>query len=280
MLSNFHPINNFDFETTLLGGQSFAWDMVDDIYTCTNSDNIIQLQIAESGFLWQTYPTLNNFNYLRQYLRLEIDYNKILNHINKDEHINNAISTLPNTRILRQDFDQTVIGYIISANNNIKSIRRSIRIMRDKWGEILSVRDTDYKLFPSTQTISLLSEDELKTTSIGFRAKYVKAAAERLVTEKDTTKKLYDMDIHEVRKYLMSYKGIGPKVADCIMLYALGFDNITAIDVWGKRFATELYGLDPKLNYESMRDWMSDYFDPYAGWAGQFLFEYIRGFKR
>ncbi len=80
----------------------------------------------------------------------------------------------------------------------------------------------------------------------------------------------------DARKTLLGINGVGEKIADCVLVFGLGFDNVTPLDVWSKRVFTRFYKLNPKMKYEDMRFWASNYFEGYAGWAGQFLYEYIR----
>ena len=80
----------------------------------------------------------------------------------------------------------------------------------------------------------------------------------------------------EARTALTEIKGIGEKIAGCALVFSLGFDNVTPLDIWAKRALIDFYKLNPKMKYNEMSKWASKYFEGYAGWAGQFLYEYIR----
>ena len=193
----------------------------------------------------------------------------------KDEHINNAIKAYPNLRILKQDFDQTLLSFIMSSVKNIASIRKSIRLLNQKFGKVINVDGIKFYLFPSTETLSEVSLNKLLETRIGFRAKHLKTSAKKLI-EFSASNNLKELSSDAVHKTLKSFPGVGDKVADCVMIFSLGFDSITPLDVWGKRVLTNFYNLDPKMKYTEMKAWLDQYFQGYAGWAGQFLFEYIR----
>jgi N-glycosylase/DNA lyase len=117
--------------------------------------------------------------------------------------------------------------------------------------------------------------NELLKCKLGFHAKYLKGVAQSLI-DSDLARRIYDMEEDKARKELVKLHGVGNKIADCVLIYSLGFDNVTPLDVWGKRICTDIYNCNPKMKYEEMRAWIDKYFEGYAGWAGQFLFEYIR----
>ena len=88
------------------------------------------------------------------------------------------------------------------------------------------------------------------------------------------------MDENNARRALKEIKGVGDKVTDCVLVFGLGFDTVTPLDIWAKRALVRFYKLNPKMKYDDMREWMSNYFGNYTSWAGQFLFEYIRNAHR
>lgn len=275
-------IPDYNFHQTLLGGQAFNWDrsIIDgkEIFYGTTQDRLIKIEIVnllEGEILWQTYPKNDEYDFLKQYLRLDVDYKNILEKINKDEHVATAIQNYPSLRLLSQDFDQTTLSFIISAFNSIKSIRTRINRMKLDLGEKILVDGQDFYLFPKTEVIADARLDLLMSHSLGYRAKYIKEAANILIQE-DLGSKLVGLDEFSTRNELLKLPGIGDKVADCIMVFALEYNNLTPLDVWGRRVFSDLYGLDPKMKYSDMRVWLNEYFEGHAAWAGQFLFEWYR----
>ena len=269
---------DYDLNMTLLGGQSFAWDFEDGYYWGFTKDKAIKLKKGNDSLYWQTYPKKDNFNFIKNYLRLDVDYLKIVKKIQKDNHMKLAIKKYPNLRLLQQDFEETLLSFLISSNNNIRSIRKIIRSMNRKFGKSINIEGRKIYLFPKTEIIAEAKLEDLLECKLGFRAKYLKAAAKYL-TEKDLSKKIKSMSESEARDTLLEIKGVGEKIADCVLVFSLGFNNVTPLDVWGKRAFTRFYKLNPKMKYEDMRKWIGNYFEGYAGWAGQFLFEYIRAIK-
>ena len=269
----------YDLNMTLLGGQAFNWDFYpeDGYFYGFTKDKIIKLKKEKDNLFWQTYPKKDDFKFLKNYLRLDVNYPSILKKIIKDNHIKSAIKKYPNIRLLNQDFEQTLLSFLISSNNNIRSIRKIIRTMSQKIGSSITINDKKIFLFPETEKIANTKLEDLLECKLGFRAKYLKAAANHLL-KTDLSKRIKILSEDNARNTLKEIKGIGDKIADCVLVFSLGFDNVTPLDVWGKRILTSFYKLNPKMKYDNMRSWLGNYFNGYAGWAGQFLYEYIRHF--
>jgi len=266
-------ISNFNLEFTLLGGQAFNWDKIDGIFYGFTQDKVIKLQEKNNQLYWQTYPEKDNWEFLRTYLQLDLNYQNILNKINKDETILKAINSIPFVRLLKQDFEQTLLSFILSSHKNIKAVRKCIRDLSKKYGNSIKVDGDTFYLFPTTEKLNTINESELKQSGMGFRSVYLKNAVTYLSQNKiDFTNKTEE----EARETLLALNGVGDKIADCVLVFSLGYYTVTPIDIWGKRVLTDLYKLDAKLKYPILREWYKNYFGEHTAWAGQFLFEYLR----
>ncbi|KKR06478.1 MAG: 8-oxoguanine DNA glycosylase [candidate division WS6 bacterium GW2011_GWF2_39_15] len=268
---------DFDFYTTFLGGQSFSWDYEEGLFKGFTSQRYIEIKREQDHILWQTYPVKDDIAYLTKYLRLDVNYRGILKKFPEDEYIGKAKDRFPGLRLLSQDFQDTLLGFLCSSNKSVKAIRKSIRNLREMYGEEISVNGKTVKLFPKLESISVTSKEKLLSSGVGFRAGYILEAANRFV--KRDFENIENMDYEQAKELLIANKGIGDKVADCILLYSLKHDHIMPLDVWGKRILSRYYNLDESMRYNEMQDWVSRYFNGVGGWAGQMLFEYIRGFK-
>ncbi len=265
---------NYNIHWTLLGGQSHNWSFDGEYFWGHTTKRLLQIKRDGEFIFWQTYPQKDDFEYLSNYLRLDADYEKIISIISKDNHIITAIGKYPSLRLLRQDFTETLISYIFSANNNLPSIRNSIQKLREAYGEKIVVEGKSFYLFPTIKALENINEADLRKTKMGFRAKYLINIIEEL--KNGLTDEIIKMDEQPARERLLKIKGVGEKISDCVLGYGLDFENVTPFDVWGKRIVTDLYGQKTQTKYNDMRIWSQNYFGGYAGWAGQFLYEYIR----
>ncbi len=264
----------------LLGGQSFCWDKLDEgKFVGFDKEGIIELEYDGENLYWQTYPEQNDFAKIKEYFRLDVNHEPIHDLIFFDEKVKTAHSYSKTIRLLKQDFEIAFFSFIISQNNSLPIIRYRIRKLSEKYGERIKHNGQIYYLFPSTEILAVADIEDLKACKLGYRAQYVKSGAIYLLENADFASSLKYSNIHnedEIRKWLTSVKGIGEKVADCILLYGLSFDNVFPMDLWGKRILSKFYGIPEKSKYSKMRNWVKAYFRGYAGWAGQYLFEYAR----
>jgi len=252
---------NLNLQTTLLGGQAFNWEYNNDKYYGFTHNGLIITD--DRGSIQQINENID----MNKYLGKDLDIKNIKQEINKDENINIAINKVKNITILKQDFHITTTSYILATNKNIPAIRKSIKTLSNMLGN--PIVGTNYKTFPSIQSLAQTSVSDLQKTSIGYRAPYLK----------ETSKLLSNIQIpsnkEDSRKLLISLPGIGPKVADCILLYSLGYLDTVPIDRWMFNIAKNVYNVKFTKNSDISK-WYSDYFGMYAGIAGQYLFEYYR----
>lgn len=273
-------ITNYNLEATLLGGQSFTWEKTKDVYLGTHRKNAIALKQENSQIFWQTYPENNNEELVKDYLNLNLNYDDVINLILKDDYIKSAVSTNTGVRILNQDFETVLMNFILSSHKSVKGVRKLVRDISKKYGKLICTEYGDIYSFPSPDVISKLSEKELREIGAGFRAPYLKAASEKLVKEKQHIEGLLSKGTRDLKEYLITFKGIGDKIADCILVFGLRRLDVTPLDIWGKRVLIEFYNVDPKLDYLSMSKWYTKYFGEHTAIAGQILFEYIRNLPK
>ncbi len=136
----------------------------------------------------------------------------------------------------------------------------------------------DFKTFPTAEALSTASEEDLRKLGCGFRARYLLLAAQKLASERDVYKKF--LKRQEWEEYLIQFVGVGEKIRDCVLVFGLGFKDITPLDIWGKRVLVQYYGVDPKLSYNEMRIKFTEMFGEGTAIIGQYLFEYIRDENR
>lgn len=275
---NFLEISEFDPVITLLGGQSFLWEKRgDDFYgVCGNIG--IHVRKSEKNFYWQTYPEPDNFAFIQSYFRINYDISGFNELVLYDDQLSAAFAMHHGLRVLKQDFVDTVLSFIISQNSNIPKIKKSIHTIRQQYGTPLRINGEIVYTLPDIERLSEITEEEFRALGVGYRAPYLTRSFESIKsTELD--KIIHHMTFDEARKALLALHGVGEKVADCIMVFSLNADHITPLDVWGKRVITKLYNLDPSIKYHDMLLWLQKKFGNHTALAGQYLFEYVRSLK-
>lgn len=265
-----------DLDRTLLGGQAFNWDKVDDDYYGFFEDKIMQIKQIDGEIYWQTYPNNNDLDFANLYFDINRDYSKILAEVNIDQHIAKAIQTHSNVRVLKQNFDQTLISFIFTSHKNIKAVRKIIRDLSKKLGSTIEVNGVQHYRFPDIKFIASLTEQDFRELGAGFRARYIVDAAAKLKKGDLNSAIFTSLNSSQAREILIENNGIGEKIADCILGFALGYTDITPIDIWGRRVLTDLYNQPEESSYKTLSSWYSNYFGQNTLFAGQILFEYLR----
>ena len=236
------------------------------------------LEIGQSGDEAVLYNTSKEdfYNIWLDFLDLKTDYGNIKNALtNGDSVMSEAVKCGSGLRILRQDTWETIVSFIISASNNIPRIKGIIERLCENFGEPINYGKKVYYSFPSAEKIQSLSLEELSVIRAGFRDKYIKAAADAVLSESPSIENLRSMSTPEAKKALMSIKGIGNKVSDCILLFGLGRANSFPVDVWIKRIMEYCY-FDGEQPIKTISRFAEDKFGELGGYAQQYLFYYAR----
>ena len=220
------------------------------------------LEIEQKGSTVILYnTTVDDYEILwREYFDLDRDYFKIVSSY-KDKYLVTACNAYPGIRILKQDEWEAICSFIISANNNIPRIKGIIERFCRQFGEKAG---SGYS-FPSAQTISRLTVEDLAPIRSGFRAKYIIDAAQKISSGEVDIEKICTLPFEQAKTELLKIKGVGEKVAQCSLLYGFGRYEAFPVDVWVKRILEELYPDGFPQEYYSTQ-----------GIAQQFLFHYRR----
>ena len=275
-------VTDFNLKYTLESGQSFRWNRVEDAYYGVVEGRILKLSAAEEGQHGITLSVASSAPedaaqltaFLRHYLDIERDVPSILSAVDTDAYIHRAIQQLWGMRILNQELWETLASFILSQNNNVPRIRGIIRRLSERFGEKLTLESyVDYS-FPTAATLAAAEIDEFLACGTGYRAGYLKGAAQAVVSGELSLPELKRLPYPEAKRELMQRKGIGEKVADCICLFSLGHLEALPIDVWIKRIFETLY-LRRQATPREIRDFARDYFGEGVGYAQQYLFHYV-----
>ncbi|MBQ9832382.1 MAG: DNA glycosylase [Clostridia bacterium] len=257
-------------------GQAFRWHEQCDgsIFGVAHSRGITIRQKGDTVILENCDASDVDLWY--DYFDLGRDYNAIEAKLLADPRLNVCVPYANGIRVFNQEPFEALISFIISANNNIKRISGIIEKICIYCGERREIKDGSgyYYCFPTPERLSALTVEELQKLGSGYRAPYILSTARRIAKGYDL-KKLVGMDTATARKELLSFLGVGPKVADCILLFSLKHTDAFPIDVWMKRALRELFfeNRDPsKAELASLMERLGEY----SGIVQQYIFHYAR----
>jgi len=280
-LENFEPKHIFEC------GQCFRWnEEKDGSYTGVVGNNVINVKKEYNNIIIIKGIFKDNIkNVCTEYFDLETDYNKIKTTLaNIDNNMKKSIEYGSGIRILKQDPWEALISFIISANNNIPRIKGIIEKISKKYGNEIQWNGSKYYTFPTPSELSKASVKDLRLLGLGFRDSRVFETTKIINENKIDLKKLEKIeDTNILREELLKLPGVGPKVADCIMLFSMKKYEVFPIDVWVKRVVTELYFPDAitenkikNINNKKILELAENKFGKLAGLAQQYLFYYRR----
>lgn len=267
----------FNLKYTLECGQCFRWKCINDNeYIGVIEDRVIRIKQQKTSLLVWSNKKDNLKEVVEHYFDLNKDYESLEKNIAKiDENISKSLKFSSGIRILNQPLFETIISYIISANNNIKRISRSVNDISKRFGKEVEFEGEKYYLFPTLQEIKDITMDDLLACGTGFRARYIKKDVEYFLANPSFLEQLKQLDTQEATNRLSSLMGIGPKVADCILLFALQKSEVFPIDVWVKRIMEKLYFKENK-SLKEIKKYANENFASYGGIVQQHLFHNVR----
>jgi N-glycosylase/DNA lyase len=281
-------VRDYDLAATLNSGQVFRWWQNENSWTGVVGKNFAQLTQTDGGILAETSAAIDDLNWLREFLQIGTDLDAVLKTFPDDEPMNRAVASCRGLRLLRQDPWECLASFILSSTKQIVQIRQIVSLLCERFGESIMVgtphcgvrtsqRDVPtFNTFPSAERIAATTETELRDCKMGFRAPNLLAAARQIASGKFDLEKIHRLDYAEARAELMKLRGVGGKIADCVLLFAYGFDSAFPVDVWIERALQRLYFPRRRASEQCLRRFAATHFGPRAGYAQQYLFHYMR----
>lgn len=257
-----NDVTNFNLEQTLDCGQAFRWSKNEKgIWSGIAFDKHIKIYQNDNSIVIEGSNQHDFETIWYKYFDLSRNYDDIIKSVSVNNTVKLAADYGSGIRILNQEAWEALCSFIISQNNNIPRIKGIVERLCQNFGQKIPGGYT----FPSPEVISKLSLEDLSVIRSGFRAKYILDAAQKVVTGEINLDLLRDSDFETARNILMTIKGVGPKVADCVLLYGLGHIDAFPRDVWIKRALEQMFnGELPECAVK------------YAGIVQQYIFYYIR----
>lgn len=269
------PVLDFNLEHTLECGQAFRWEKKGRFYYGVIGEALMKVGYDGSRLIVESNSTLNK-KAIAEYFGLNEDLPKILKAIDVDKNIHKAVTKFHGLRILNQEPWECLASYILSINNNIPRIKVLIERLSENFGRRLTLDDIERYSFPNADKIANVDLRALKKLKLGFRAEYLKDTAKKIASGKFELKKLKGLNYEDAKKELISLKGVGEKVADCALLFSFKKYEAFPVDVWIKRGVEELYFNGKKLAPKKAAEFARRHFGPFAGYAQEYLYHYLR----
>lgn len=253
----------FALSETLDCGQAFRWRQREDgCWEGVAGGRYLCLESQGEDIFLHTVPEAD-LPFWRQYFDLERDYEELAVLFRKNPCLRRALAFCPGIRVLRQEPWEALCTFILSANNNIPRIKGIVERLCQGWGE--AVPGTGLPAFPKPEALAPLGEEDLAPLRAGWRSAYLLDAARQVAGGRLDLEETASLPTQEAEARLLEVKGVGKKVAQCVLLFGFGRVECVPMDVWMKRVMAELY---PRG--------FPGYLRPYGGIAQQVLFHYYR----
>jgi N-glycosylase/DNA lyase len=279
----FFPAKDYDLAVTLDSGQVFRWTEENGFWSGVVGRNRVRLKKELDGIWAGTDAPMENWDWLRKFLQTDVDLESVLRTFPNDEPMNHAVTACRGLRVLRQEPWECLASFILSATKQIVQIRQIVAHLCECFGEPLPGADASGNLryaFPSPEKIAGVTELDLRKCRMGFRAPNLLGAARVIADGKLDLPALASLSYAEAREILMTLRGVGGKIADCVLLFAYGFDSAFPVDVWVERALRTLYFPKRRVSDKKLKHFAATHFGPHAGYAQQYLFHYMRTKKK
>lgn len=276
-------VKNFELAHIFDCGQCFRWNkQKNGNYIGVAFNRVIEV-CKKDGDVVIYNTNLEDFqNIWLDYFDLKRDYSKIKEELSKDLLLKDAVQFGNGIRLLQQEPFEILLSFIISSNNRIPMIKRAIENISKKWGQKIEYKETVYYTFPGLDKLNEATIEELEACSTGFRAKYIKETLNKIYNSKYVSyNKDYDLEFIKAQdddichEKLQNFNGVGPKVADCVMLFSMNKYSAFPVDVWVKKAMIYFY-VAPDVSLKKIREFGRNKFGINSGFAQQYLFYHAR----
>lgn len=266
---------DFSLLSTFDCGQCFRFNEENGHFFGVSNGKVAEFYEEVGDIIVENVTKDEFLNYWVHFLDLERDYKKIKKELIKDKVIKEAIEFGGGIRILNQDFFECLISFIISQQNNIPKIKKAVEHLCLLFGEEIIYKGKSYYTFPTCERLKDIDETDLAPLKIGYRDKYIIDAIFNVYSGNITYEKLINLPYLDAKRELLKIKGVGDKVADCVLLFSLLKSEAFPVDTWIKKAMEGLYNLKPK----EIHDYTELNFGKYSGFAQQYIFYYVRALQ-
>lgn len=263
--------NELDLENTLTCGQIFRYQQeIDNSFTVVISDRVINLKYDNYKLYVKSNKLDNLENVIREYLDLDRDYKSIMDKIRvMDSTLAKYLDNSLGLKMIKQDKLECIISYVISQNNSVRNIQMSLNMLSESYGEKVEFLNKEYYLFPKLDRLVSLSLEDFRKCKVGFRDKYLVGIIESINNGSFDLNMIDSLNTEEALQYLINFKGIGMKVASCILLFSYQRFDVYPVDTWVKKFMEDNYNI---VGEKNIREYCKKTYGEYSGLAIQYMF--------
>ena len=290
----------FSLEYTLESGQLFRWQRRGEWWLGAISGSALRIkQVGDLLHCTSASESLDG-SFVRRYFRLDVDLDHVLASVSKDDTIAKAVEKYYGMRLVAQDFWECLASFVLATNANIPRIKKMVAAVCEEFGDRFEFEGERIAAFPTPASIAGATEGRLKACGLGYRAPFLRRVASAVAGDEVDSREIRGLEYSEARKLLLKellgqklLLGVGPKVADCVLLYSCGKDEAFPIDVWIGRVLADTYPriLGPALrrrldggeriglslsDYDKVSARVRPYFGDFAGYAQQYLYAAAR----
>ena len=272
------PAADFSLHATLTSGQAFRWTEQEGWWYGFIGASVVKVRQDDDRLLAQSSDPSLTPEEVSRYFALDVNLPEIISSINVDMQIHHAIKAHRGLRVLRQDGWETLASFICASFNNIKRIEGMLSRLCQAYGRPAGLNGFRSFSFPTAETLSGVPERKLRSLGLGYRAPYLQATARLVVEGRLPMDHLRQVEYDAAKRALLACDGVGDKVADCVALF--GFEKYEAfpVDVWIER-AMRYYFRHRKVTRKGVHDYARRHFGPWAGYAQQYLYHYVRNLR-
>ena len=272
------PATNYNLRETLASGQAFRWRIHQNQWTGVIQDHWVKASSASKTLILSTNHPQPDWKLLKHYFQTDVDLGKITQQFPPDPPLQNALAHCRGLRLLRQNPWETLASFILSSNKQIPHIAQIIEALSQCFQQPILVPKGEPSAwqFPPPEAVADTSERRLRRLKMGYRAPYLREAAKAVAKRSVNLTALNKLPYSAAKETLIQLPGVGPKIADCVLLFAYGKQEAFPMDVWVKRALEEIYFQSRRIPQARLQAFAAQHFAPFNGYAQQYLFHFMR----
>ncbi|MCX6709360.1 MAG: hypothetical protein NTV63_00170 [Candidatus Woesearchaeota archaeon] len=283
-------VSDFDLKKAVECGQIFRWDFIDRWYYITIGEFILKARQRGNLLEYECSKPIGK-DFIKNYFTLSSDSGRMRRSIEKDDKIRAAVKSASGLHLINQPPFECMISYIASSASNIPRIKKNMNSISRSFGKRIALGDYESYSFPKPSEFLKCKniERELRCCGLGFRSKFypdiinvicsVSGSGNPDLEFEKFFSRLKKMKYENAKSELVRLPGIGSKIADCILLFSLGFTEAFPTDVWIRRAVQEMYFPNENITSKKAEEFGREYFGRYAGYAQECIYYWRRLIK-